>query len=35
LLKDLAPVEAVKIDIPHIGAHIWDGKGLLFNGNRP
>jgi broad specificity phosphatase PhoE len=28
LLKGLTPADAVKTNIPHIGAHIWDGISL-------
>ena len=31
LLKGLAPLDAVNVEIPHIGVHIWDGKSLSFN----
>lgn len=32
LLQKTPPLEAVNIDIPHIGIHIWDGKSLIFAG---
>lgn len=28
LLQEIAPLEAVNLDIPHIGVHIWNGKQI-------
>ena len=34
LLKKLAPLEAVNVEIPHIGVQIWDGKALCLAKNE-
>lgn len=30
LLQNIAPLEAVALEIPHVGLHVWDGNSIQF-----
>lgn len=34
LLNKLAPLDAVNVDIPHVGVQFWDGKALTLSKNE-
>ena len=34
LLKNLAPLDAVNLEISHVGVHFWDGKALCLAKNE-